>query len=39
MVAPAIVDEGDTVSRGQQIGKVGNTGNSSAAHLHYEQLL
>ncbi|WP_433790847.1 M23 family metallopeptidase [Actinoplanes sp. CA-252034] len=39
MVAPAAVNEGDTVSRGQQIGKVGNTGSSSAAHLHYEQLL
>jgi Peptidase family M23 len=39
MVAPAIVNEGDTVSRGQQIGRVGNTGSSSAAHLHYEQWL
>jgi len=29
-----IVKEGDTVKRGQVIGKLGNTGNTSAPHLH-----
>ncbi|MFB3147855.1 MAG: M23 family metallopeptidase [Thermodesulfobacteriota bacterium] len=29
-----IVKEGDTVKRGQVMGKLGNTGNTSAPHLH-----
>lgn len=32
----ATVKEGDTVKRGQVIGKLGNTGNSSQPHLHFD---
>ncbi len=34
-----LVKVGDKVKMGQKIGEVGNSGFSSAAHLHYEQLL
>lgn len=30
------VKKGDKVSKGQEIGRVGNTGSSTAPHLHYE---
>ncbi len=33
------VKKGEFVKRGQIIGKVGNTGNSVSAHLHYEVLV
>ncbi len=33
------VANGQAVSQGQQIGTTGSTGNSSGAHIHYEQLL
>ncbi|GAA3391666.1 M23 family metallopeptidase [Cryptosporangium minutisporangium] len=37
LLEPPMVREGDRVERGQQIGRVGSTGNSGAPHLHYEQ--
>ena len=30
------VSAGDTVAKGQMIGRVGDTGNSRLAHLHFE---
>lgn len=32
------VEEGDFVTRGEVIGKVGNTGNTSAPHLHFHMM-
>ncbi|SCL32438.1 Peptidase family M23 [Micromonospora nigra] len=37
LLEPPLVREGERVTRGQQIGRVGSTGNSGAPHLHYEQ--
>jgi murein DD-endopeptidase MepM/ murein hydrolase activator NlpD len=37
MLEPPLVHEGQKVRQGQQIGRIGSTGNSGAPHLHYEQ--
>ena len=36
-LSKSLVKPGDKISKGQVIGKSGNTGNSSGAHLHFEQ--
>ncbi|NYT94636.1 M23 family metallopeptidase [Salinispora sp. H7-4] len=38
MESPPVVSTGQSVQQGQLLGKVGSTGNSSAPHLHHEQL-
>ncbi len=37
LLEPPLVRVGQRVEQGEQIGKVGSTGNSGASHLHYEQ--
>ncbi|MFC3505574.1 M23 family metallopeptidase [Micromonospora krabiensis] len=37
LLEPPLVRVGQEVAQGEQIGKVGSTGNSGAPHLHYEQ--
>ncbi|MFI5488400.1 M23 family metallopeptidase [Micromonospora echinaurantiaca] len=37
LLEPPLVREGQRVAQGEQIGRVGSTGNSGAPHLHYEQ--
>jgi hypothetical protein len=34
--ASALVKVGDTVKKGQEIGRLGNSGNTSEAHLHFQ---
>jgi hypothetical protein len=36
MIEQPMVKEGDRVGTGQQLGKIGSTGESGAPHLHYE---
>ena len=37
LLEPPLVQVGQRVAQGDQIGRVGSTGDSGAAHLHYEQ--
>jgi hypothetical protein len=37
LLEPPVVRVGQRVAQGERIGRVGSTGNSGAAHLHYEQ--
>jgi hypothetical protein len=39
MIEIPMVRTGQRVTTGQQLGKVGSTGSSSAPHIHYEQLM
>jgi len=38
MIALPVVSEGQQVSQGQLLGHVGSTGDSSAPHLHFEEI-
>jgi hypothetical protein len=38
LLEPPLVRVGQRVAQGEQIGRVGSTGDSGAPHLHYEQL-
>ncbi|MEV6815894.1 M23 family metallopeptidase [Micromonospora sp. NPDC051296] len=37
LLEPPLVAVGQRVAQGEQIGRIGSTGNSGAPHLHYEQ--
>jgi hypothetical protein len=37
LLEPPLVRVGQRVAQGEQLGRVGSTGDSGAAHLHYEQ--
>ncbi|MFI6327213.1 M23 family metallopeptidase [Micromonospora chersina] len=37
LLEPPLVRAGQRVAQGEQLGRVGSTGNSGAPHLHYEQ--
>ena len=37
LLEPPLVEVGQRVVQGEQIGRIGSTGNSGAPHLHYEQ--
>ncbi|GIJ29690.1 hypothetical protein Vqi01_48520 [Micromonospora qiuiae] len=37
LLEPPLVQVGQRVAQGEQLGRIGSTGNSGAPHLHYEQ--
>jgi murein DD-endopeptidase MepM/ murein hydrolase activator NlpD len=37
LLGPPLVRVGQRVAQGDQIGRIGSTGDSGAPHLHYEQ--